>query len=70
MRFGENNVVCPKYIDIYEFWGVWGGCTYSTVHFLAYYSKNGKSTRAWSILKSNSTSIWFEFFFVGWIIKI
>ena len=19
MRFGENNVLCPKYIDIYEF---------------------------------------------------
>ena len=25
MRFGENNVLCPKYIDIYEFWGVRGG---------------------------------------------
>ena len=24
MRFGENNVLCPKYIDIYEFWGVRG----------------------------------------------
>ena len=24
MRFGENNVLCPKYINIYEFWGVWG----------------------------------------------
>ena len=24
MRFGENNVLCPKYIDIYEFGGVWG----------------------------------------------
>ena len=21
MRFGENNALCPKYIDIYEFWG-------------------------------------------------
>ena len=21
MRFGENNVLCPKYIDIYEFRG-------------------------------------------------
>ena len=34
MRFCENYVLCPKYIDIYEFGGVWGGCTYSTVHFL------------------------------------
>ena len=25
MRFGENNVLCSKYIDIYEFWGVRGG---------------------------------------------
>ena len=24
MRFGENNVLCPKYIYIYEFQGVWG----------------------------------------------
>ena len=31
MRFGENNVLCPKYIDIYKFGGVWGGCTWSTV---------------------------------------
>ena len=34
MRFGENNVLCPKYIDIYEFRGVREGRTYSTVHFL------------------------------------
>ena len=54
MRFGENNVFGPKYIDIYEFRGVWGGRTYSTVHFF-YYSKKWKSTRAWPILKSNST---------------
>ena len=24
IRFGENNVLCQKYIDIYEFLGVWG----------------------------------------------
>ena len=24
-RFGENNVLCPKYIGICEFWGVQGG---------------------------------------------
>ena len=31
MRFGENNVLCPKYIDIlvYEFQGVQGRCTWS-----------------------------------------
>ena len=34
MRFGENNILCPKYIDIYQFWGVHGRHTWSTVHFL------------------------------------
>ena len=34
MRFGENNVSCLKYIDIYEFPVVRGGHAYSTVHFL------------------------------------
>ena len=29
MRFGKNNVLCPKYINIYEF----RGGTWSTVHF-------------------------------------
>ena len=33
MRFGEN-VLGPKYIDIYEFRGGSGGCTYSTLDFL------------------------------------
>ena len=44
MGFGENNVLGPKYIDIYEFRGVRGGRTYSTVHFL-FIQKNGKSTK-------------------------
>ena len=25
MKFGENNVLCPKYIDKYKFRWVWGG---------------------------------------------
>ena len=45
LRFGENNVLCSKYINIYEFWGVWGGG-----------QKNVTSSRARPILKSNSTS--------------
>ena len=52
MRFGENNVICPKYIDIYAFRGE---RRRSPVHFLFIIQKNGKSTRAWPILKSNST---------------
>ena len=44
MRFGENNILCPKYIDIYEFGGVrGGGCTYSTVYFLFIIQKNEQS---------------------------
>ena len=46
MRFGENNVLFPKYINIYEFWGVRGRHTYSTIHFLFIIQKNGKSARA------------------------
>ena len=65
MRFGENNVLCPKYIDIYKFCGVRRGHTYSTIHFLFIIQKNRKSNRAWPILKSNSTSLWFKFFFLG-----
>ena len=38
-------------IYIYEFWGGTGG-TYMVHHtFFVYYSKNGRSKRAWHILK-------------------
>ena len=40
-----------------------------TYIFCLLFKKNGKRTRAWPILKSNSTSFWFKFFFLGWIIK-
>ena len=42
MRFGESNVLGPKYIDIYEFRGVRVGRTYSTVHFLFIIQKTEK----------------------------
>ena len=45
MRFGENNVLCPKYIDIYEFWGVQGGMYIFHRTFLFIIQKNIKSTR-------------------------
>ena len=60
MRFGENNVICTKYIHIYAFRGGWRG---SPVHFLFIIQKNGKSTRAWPILKSNSTLFSFRTIF-------
>ena len=42
MRFGENNVLCPIYIDIYEFRGVWGGQTNSSIHFFFIIEKTEK----------------------------
>ena len=49
-------------ISIYmNFLGGQGGRTWSTVHFVFIIpKKNGKSTRAWPKLKSNSTSFWFK----------
>ena len=48
-------------ISLYmNFGGDGGGRTWSTVHFLFIIKKHGKSTRAWPILKSNSTSFWFN----------
>ena len=63
MRFGENNVFLVQNISIYMNFGGTGECTYSTVHFLFIIQKNGKSTREWPILKSNSASFWFKTFF-------
>ena len=31
MRFGKNNLLCSKYIDVYEFWGGTGD-----LHFLPF----------------------------------
>ena len=45
MRFGENIVLGPKYINIYEFWG-YGRDVHGDAHFLFIIKKNGKSIRA------------------------
>ena len=42
MRFVEKNVLCPKYVDIYEFRGIREGSTWSTVHFLFITEKTEK----------------------------
>ena len=65
MRLGENNVLGPKYIDIYIYIyisisPVRGEGYMVHLHFLFIIHKNGKSIRAWPILKSNYTS--FRFF--------
>ena len=60
MRFGKNNVLCPKYIDMYEFWGGTGDVYGPPYIFCSLFKKNGKSTRLLlksNILKSNSTSL-------------
>ena len=46
MRFGENNVLCPKDIDIYKFWGGQGDVHGPPYIFLFITLKNGKSIRA------------------------
>ena len=61
MKFGENNVLCPKYIDIYEFfWDTVG--TYKFHHaFFVYYSQKLKKYKSMTYIpKSNSTSVWFK----------
>ena len=50
MRFGENNVLCPKYIDTYEFRGGMGGCTYSTVHFLFIIKKKTLTVQEYDLI--------------------
>ena len=42
MRFGKNNVLGPKYIDIYEFWGVWGDIHIPPYIFGLLFKKNEK----------------------------
>ena len=37
MRFGENNVLCPKYFAIYEFRGGTGGMYMVHHTFFVYY---------------------------------
>ena len=48
---------------MYQFLGLTGERHMVHLHFLFIIHKNGKSTRAWHILKSNSTLFWFNKFF-------
>ena len=68
MRFGEN-VLGPKYINIYQFWRLVGRRYMVHLIFLFIIHKNGKSTTGWLIIKSNSTSFRFLKNVLGWIIK-
>ena len=48
--FGDNNVLWPKYIDTYQFWGVAGAYK---VHltFFVYYSKKRKKYESMTYTK-------------------
>ena len=55
-EIGENNILCPKYIDIYEFWGVREG----GVHIPPYIFCKNQILHHFDLI----------FFFLGWIVKI
>ena len=42
MRFGENNVLCAKYINIYEFGWVWGDVHIPPYIFCLLFQKSEK----------------------------
>ena len=53
-----------------NFWGYGGDAHIPPYIFCLLLKKNEKSTRAWPILKWNSTTFDLKSFFLGWIIKI
>ena len=65
MRFGENNALEPKYIDIQEFRKVQGGCTYSTIHFLFIILKKQKKYKSMTYTKIKFYIILIYIFFIG-----
>ena len=67
MRFGENNVLCPKYIDIYVYIWIWisgGTGDKYMVHgtFFVYYKKNTEKVQEHD-LYLNQILHHFDFFF-------
>ena len=50
MKLGKNNVLCPKYIDIYEFGG-YGGMYIFHRTFFVYYSKKRKKYKSMTYTK-------------------
>ena len=66
IRFLENNVLCPKYIDIYEFGGYGGMYIFHRTYFV-YYSKKRKKYKNMTYIKMK---FYMKQFFLGWIIKI
>ena len=46
MRFGKNNILCPKYINIYEFQGVMGGDIHGPPFIFCLLLKNEKKYKS------------------------
>ena len=63
MGLGKNNVLCPKYIDIFKFRGGRG------IEVLVYYSKNRKKYKRKTYTKIKFYIIFIPFFFLWSIIK-
>ena len=71
MRFGENNVLCPIYINIYKFQGVQGGGKQIPAYIFSLLLKKTEKLQEHD-LYLNQILHHFDLTkkFVGWIIKI
>ena len=63
MIFGENNVLCPKYINIYEFWGGRGRRTWSTEHILFISQKKPEKVQEYLYLNQILHDFYLNIFF-------
>ena len=64
MIFGENNVLCPKYIDIYEFWVGRGRRTWSTEHILFISQKITEKVQEYLYLNQILHNFYLNIFFL------
>ena len=63
IRFGANNVLCQKYIDIYEFGGYGRGMYTFQCTFFVYYSKKWKKYKSTTYTKIKFYIILISIFF-------
>ena len=66
--FGENNVLCTKYIDIYEFRGRQGD-VHGPPYIFCLLLKKRKKYMSMTCTKIKFYISFFFFFFIAWIIK-
>ena len=65
MRFVENNVLCLKYINKYEFRRVWGGHIWSTIHVLFIIKKKTEKVQEYLYLNQILHHFDLTIFFLG-----